>query len=135
MADFNDDVAMFGRNMPGIAAGEGRRVFSIRVHSENSSAWTIIDLVALNDFQTNSVNLLTPLAGSNNPAKRQVLLERDALKKLNVTVGDLLGFELPDGTTKTMPVTGVVRDPTTGAGDFLAPPFGYISMTTLENLH
>ena len=133
MADFNEDVLTSVRNMPGIGNAEGRRVFSIRVHPLNSTTWTVIDLVALNDFPTNKVDLLTPLAGNTNPAKRQVVLEKDALKQLNVRVGDQLVFELPDGTTQTMPVVGAVEDPTTGAGDFLAPPFGYISMTTLEN--
>ncbi len=134
MADFNDDVLTSVRNMPGIANAEGRRVFSIRARPVNSTTWTVIDLVALNDFATNKVDLLTPIVGSTNPAKRQVILEKDALKNLNVHVGDQLEFELPDGTTKTMPVVGAVQDPTTGAGDFLSPPFGYISMNTLENL-
>jgi len=44
-------------------------------------------------------------------------------------------FELPDGTTKSLRVVGIVLDPTTGADDFLAPPFGYITMDTLLTLH
>jgi len=134
MADFNEDVLTSVRNMPGIGSAEGRRVFSIRVHPMNNSTWAVIDLIAFNDFATNAVDLLTPIAGNTNPSKRQVVLEKDALTQLNVKVGDPLVFELPDGTTKTMPVVGAVQDPTTGAGDFLAPPFGYISMNTLENL-
>ena len=133
MANFNDDVLTSVRNMPGIGNAEGRRVFSIRVHPGNSTTWTVIDLIAFNDFTTNKVDLLTPLAGDTDPSRRQVVLEKDALKQLNVKVGDQLVFELPDGTMKTMSVVGAVEDPTTGAGDFLAPPFGYISMTTLEN--
>jgi len=133
MANFNDDVLTSVRNMPGIGNAEGRRVFSIRVHPVNSTTWTVIDLIAFNDFTTNKVDLLTPLAGDTDPSRRQVVLEKDALKQLSVKVGDQLVFELPDGTMKTMSVVGAVEDPTTGAGDFLAPPFGYISMTTLEN--
>ena len=133
MADFNDDVLDSVRNMPGIGTAEGRRVFSIRARPVDSSTWTVIDLIAFNDFASNKVDLLTPIAGNTIPSKRQVVLEKDALTQLNVKVGDQLVFELPDGTTKTMPVVGSVQDPTTGAGDFLAPPFGYISMTTLEN--
>ncbi|HUH96791.1 MAG TPA: FtsX-like permease family protein, partial [Anaerolineales bacterium] len=134
MADFNEDVLTSVRNMPGIAHAEGRRVFSIRVHPENGSSWTVIDLVAFNNFADNTVDLLTPIEGNPDPSKRQVALEKDALSQLGVKVGDQLIFEMPDGTTRTMPVVGAVQDPTTGAGDFLAPPFGYISMNTLENL-
>ncbi len=134
MADFNDDVLASIRNMPGIAVAEGRRAFTIRVHPLHASNWTSLDLVAMNNFTTNKVDLLTPVSGSDHPGKGQLLLEKDALEKLAVNVGDTLVLELPDGTTKSMPVVGVVQDLTTGAGDFLAPPFGYIGMTTLEDL-
>ena len=30
---------------------------------------------------------------------------------------------------------GIVQDPTTGADDFLAPPFGYVTMDTLQTLN
>jgi putative ABC transport system permease protein len=49
-------------------------------------------------------------------------------------VGQLLEFQLPDGSTKTMPVVGVVQDTAAGAGDFLASPYGYITMDTLPYL-
>jgi putative ABC transport system permease protein len=133
MADSNNDVLNSVRNMPGIGTAEGRRVFSIRARPVESGTWTVIDLIAFDDFSKNAVDLLTPLAGNTIPSKRQVVLEKDALTQLNVKVGDQLVFEMPDGTTKMMPVVGAVQDPTTGAGDFLAPPFGYISMSTLEN--
>ena len=61
-------------------------------------------------------------------------MEKDALKKLNVAVGDNLIFELPDGTLKELKVVGIVQDVSTGAGDFLAPPFAYIAMKTLPTL-
>ena len=48
--------------------------------------------------------------------------------------GDLLEFQLPDGSTKTLPVVGIVQDTAAGAGDFLASPFGYITMDTLQYL-
>jgi putative ABC transport system permease protein len=46
----------------------------------------------------------------------------------------LLEFQLPDGSTKTLPVTGIVQDTAAGAGDFLAAPYGYITMDTLQYL-
>jgi putative ABC transport system permease protein len=36
--------------------------------------------------------------------------------------------------TKSLEVVGIVQDPTTGADDFLAPPFGYVTMNTLPTL-
>ena len=46
----------------------------------------------------------------------------------------LLEFQLPDGSTKTMPVVGIVQDTAASAGDFLASPYGYITMDTLPYL-
>jgi putative ABC transport system permease protein len=49
-------------------------------------------------------------------------------------VGQLLEFQLPDGSIKTLPVVGVVQDTAASAGDFLASPSAYINMDTLETL-
>ncbi len=46
----------------------------------------------------------------------------------------LLEFQLPDGSTKTLPVVGIVQDTAAGAGDFLAAPYGYITTDTLQYL-
>src|SRR6185436_17735213 len=85
-------------------------------------------------YEKNAINLLTPVEGATIPKKREVLLEQDALKDLNVGVGGLLEFQLPDGSSKTMPVRGIVQDTAAGAGDFLASPFGYVTMDTLQYL-
>src|SRR6266540_22766 len=68
------------------------------------------------------------------PKKREVLLEQDALQDLNVGIGGRLEFQLPDGSAKTLPVTGIVQDTAAGAGDFLASPYGYITLDTLPYL-
>jgi putative ABC transport system permease protein len=63
-----------------------------------------------------------------------VVLERDALKHMDVEVGGMLEFELPDGSIKSLPVVGVVQDVAMGAGDFLASPYAYITTSTLQYL-
>ncbi|MBI2759748.1 MAG: ABC transporter permease [Chloroflexi bacterium] len=134
MSNFDDGVLNTFRNSRGIDDAEGRRVFNIRVKTQNGNKWTTIDIVAMDDFAKNKINLLNPVEGSSIPSKRQVILEKDVLQDLDVKVGDPLIFELPDGSTKSLTVAGIVRDPTTGAGDFLAPPFGYVTMNTLPTL-
>jgi putative ABC transport system permease protein len=134
MDDFNEDLLTTIQHTRGIADAEGRRVVNMRVRTMDSNQWTTLDMIAVDDFDKNKVNLLNPVEGATKPGKNEVLLERDALKELNIQVGQDLMFELPDGTTKTMPVVGIVQDPTTGADDFLAPPYGYITMKTLPTL-
>jgi putative ABC transport system permease protein len=132
--DFNSDVLTAIHNSPGVGEAEGRRVVSFRVRPVNSGQWVSIDVVAMESFSTNHVNLLVPVTGAHAAKKDEILLEKEALKKLNVSVGENLIFELSDGTTKSLKIAGIVQDASTGAGDFLAPPFGYILMKTLPTL-
>ena len=132
--DFDQEVLTGVHNARGIEEAEGRRVFNVRVRRASGDQWITIDVVAIDDFDKNRINLLTPVEGAAKPGKRQVILERDALEELKARVGEDLVFELPDGSTKSLPIVGVVQDPTTGAGDFLAPPFGYVTMSTLTSL-
>ena len=122
MTNFDDDVLTMIRNQRGVEDAEGRRVFNMRVRVPGSGKWTALDMIAFDDFEKNSIDLLTLVEGQNIPKKRQVLLEQDALQHINTGVGGLLEFQLPDGSTKTLPVVGVVQDTAAGAGDFLASP-------------
>ena len=134
MTNFDDDVLTTIHNQRGVGEAEGRRVFNVRVRVPGSQKWTTLDMIAFESFEKNAINLLTPVEGAVAPEKRQVLLEQDALENLDVGVGGLLEFQLPDGSTKTLPVVGIVQDTAAGAGDFLADPFGYITTDTLPYL-
>jgi len=132
MSNFDDDVLSSIRNQKNVKSAEARRVFNIRVRVPGTDKWTTLDMTAFESFEDNTINLLKPLEGASMPGKREVLLEQDALQNLDVGVGGLLEFQLPDGSTKTLPVVGIVQDTAAGAGDFLADPFTYITMDTLQ---
>jgi putative ABC transport system permease protein len=134
MTDFDEDMLELIRNQRGVQDAEGRRAFNIRVRVPGTAKWTTLDMIAFEDFEKNAINLLKPIEGQAMPKKREVMLEQDALNHLDTGVGELLEFQLPDGSTKTMPVVGVVQDTAAGAGDFLASPYGYITMETLPYL-
>ena len=134
MADYDDDVLTSIRNSRSVGEAEGRRVVNFRVRAQGSDQWAALDVVAVENFSENNVNLLVPVSGAVEANKDEVLLEKDALKKLNIAVGENLIFELSDGTLKELKVVGIVQDVSTGAGDFLAPPFAYIDMKTLPTL-
>ncbi|MBI5953208.1 MAG: FtsX-like permease family protein [Chloroflexi bacterium] len=134
MDNFDDDILTTIRNGRGVGEAEARRVVNFRVQEAGGVQWVSLDVVALEDFDENKVNLLAPVSGAVKAEKNEVLLEKDALEKLDVEIGDDLIFELPDGLTKKLKFVGVVQDVSTGAGDFLAPPFAYIDMKTLPTL-
>ncbi|MBI5353069.1 MAG: ABC transporter permease [Chloroflexi bacterium] len=133
-ANFNSDVLTSIHNGQGVGEAEGRRVVNFRVRAPGSDQWVALDVVALESFSKNQVNLLVPVSGAIEAGRDEVLLEKDALKKLKVTVGDNLTFELSDGTLKELKLVGIVQDVSTGAGDFLAPPFAYVVMKTLPTM-
>ena len=134
MTDSDEETLEMIHNQRGVEDAEGRRVFNIRVRARGTEKWTTLDMIAFEDFEENGINLLIPIAGQPKPEKREVLLEQDVLEHIDAGMGELLEFQLPDGSTKTLPVVGIVQDTAASAGDFLASPSAYISMDTLEFL-
>src|SRR5215216_1262454 len=134
MSNFDEDALTSIHNERGVEDAEGRRVFNMRVRVPGTDKWTTLDMVAFKDFDKNTINLLTPVAGVTMPKKREVMIEQEVLQDLDVGVGGILEFQLTDGSTKTLPVVGIVQDTAASAGDFLASPSGYLTMDTLEYL-
>ncbi len=132
--DFDEDLLTTIRRNRAVAEAEARRVVNMRVRTPGSSKWVTLDVIAIEDFEENKINLLTPKEGRAKPDKHEIILEREASKDLDVQTGGEVEFQLADGTRKRMKVAGFVVDPTTGAGDFLSPPFGYINMDDLQYL-
>jgi putative ABC transport system permease protein len=134
MTNFDDDTLTSIQNEEGVKQAEARRVFNVRARVPGTNKWTTLDMTAFQDFEENSINLLTPVEGTAIPKKRELVLEKNALDKLDIGVGGQLELQLPDGSTKILPVVGIVQDTAAGAADFLASPFGYITMDTLPSL-
>jgi putative ABC transport system permease protein len=134
MTDFDEATLEMIQNQRGVEETEGRRVFNIRVRVPGTEKWTTLDMIAFEDFENNKINLLNPVAGQRIPEKREVLLEQDVLQHIDTGMGKLLEFQLPDGSTRTLPIVGIVQDTAASAGDFLASPSAYIKMDTLQAL-
>jgi putative ABC transport system permease protein len=132
---FDNTLITVVNGMHGVKEAEGRYVFAMRARLPGSSQWVALNMVAIDNFAKMKINLMHPISGVDQPGKDEVLLERKALADLNVSVGDTLEFELDNGSIKSMKVAGIISDPSTGAGDFLAQPFAYITTSTLSYLH
>jgi len=132
MEEFDQDLLHTVRNFEGIQDAEARRVFNLKVRLPGESKWITIDVVALEDFEENKINLLQPVSGAAALEKNQILLERDVLEDLKISAGESLEIQLGDGTIKQIPVAGIVQDSSTGAIDFLSPPLAYITSDTLK---
>jgi len=132
---FDNELVTTVKNMRGVKQAEGRRVFSMRARIPGSSQWVALNMVAIDNFSKMQINLMHTISGTDLPGRDEVLLERKTLQDMNVSVGEPLEFELDNGTIQTMRVAGIVQDASTGAGDFLAQPFAYITTSTLSYLH
>ena len=132
MDDFDQDLLTTIRNFEGIKEAEARRVFNLKMRTPGETQWITVDVVAMEDFDENKINLLQPVSGAVAPERNQILLERDVLEELNISPGENLEIQLRDETIKEIMVAGVVMDSSTGAIDFLAPPLAYITTDTLK---
>jgi len=132
MDDFDQDLLNTMRNFEGIKEAEARRVFNLRLRLPGETKWIAVDVVAMESFEENEINLLQPVSGVTAAGKNQILLERDVLEELKISPGEILEIQLRDETIKEIMVAGIVRDSSTGAIDFLAPPLAYITADTLK---
>ncbi len=130
--DFDHDLLNTIRHFKGVKDAEARRVFKLSLRSPGETRWTSVDVVAVEDFQENAINLLKPISGAAEPHKEQILLERDVLEDIHASPGQILELQLLDGTIKEIQVAGIVQDASTGAIDFLSPPLAYITMDSLK---
>jgi putative ABC transport system permease protein len=128
---FDEEFIHSVEKVPGVADAEGRHFLGVRA-SLDGETWQSLDLVAYEDFEEHNINLLAPVEGASIPDSHQLLIGRDRFRETGFQLGDVLQIQLPDDTIRTMPVVGIVRDQTTGVGDFMAPALGYITFDTLE---
>ncbi|MBK7448298.1 MAG: hypothetical protein IPJ47_02275 [Anaerolineales bacterium] len=78
---FDDDILSTVRNTKGIKEAEGRRVVNFRVRAEDSTQWVAIDLVAVDSFKKNKINLLVPIEGASEAAKDEIILDKKCWKR------------------------------------------------------
>ncbi len=116
--------------IPGVAAAEGRQMLSVRAGLDGQT-WKLLDVVATDDFKTANMNLITPFKGTIYPNDRELMVRESMMNSSGLVTGDQALVQLPDGTIRSMPVVGQVGDQY-AAGDFAAPPRGYITLDTAE---
>ena len=127
---FDDDLVKNVEKVPGVKNAEGRQMLSVRVGQDGQS-WRPLDVVAADDPQTAELNLLTLISGTTFPQDRELVVREDMMNTTGLQPGDEALVQLADGTIREMNVVGTVGDQY-AAGDFSAPPRGYISLDTAE---
>ncbi len=133
--EFDEDFLHTLRKVDGVKQAEARRVFDLRIRPLGADEWTSINIISIQDFEKNEINLLNSVSGKSIPQKNEVLLEQDILDDFDIAPGEYIEFQLPDETIKKIMVVGIVRDSSTDAIDFMAPALGFITPKTLRHFN
>jgi putative ABC transport system permease protein len=130
---FDPDYLENIRRIPGVAGVEGKQQVSVQARI-GADKWIPLYLGVRPDYARSDIDLLKPISGAWPPADRQLLIERASLPMTKAEIGDLLEIQLSDGTTRKIPLVGVVHDAQAGPGSEMGIS-GYVTFNTLEWLH
>lgn len=130
---FDQEMAARMREIPGVAAAEGRRTLAARVITSPTTTRDI-RLEALNDFHDQQLERYIWIEGTWPTQKDEVMLEWNGLAYLGVQIGDSITVELGDNTRKTLTVTGIAHNPLFPTPEVMGYTFGAISPDTLRYL-
>jgi putative ABC transport system permease protein len=128
---FHEDFVRSIENIPGVTDAEGRQMVKVRA-SIDGETWQGLRLIALKDFEDLNINLLRAIEGTTTPDRREVIISQDFLNSTGFQLGDQIEIEMPDGSTNSLPLVGLVSDQVTNGSDFMGGASAYISLETLE---
>jgi putative ABC transport system permease protein len=127
---FDQELVDAIARMPELSAAQGRRVINTRA-LDGSGAWSDIQLIAVPD-EPITIGLVEPLSGTWPPPKKQLVLERASLARLDAGVGNTLNVELPNGETRQLAIAGLAYDFSLPPPPLAGKAFAYVSLDTLE---
>ncbi len=128
---FDDDLIDVVRHMRVVAEAEGRRAVNVR-YSAGPGQWRNLQLIALPDFEDIRVSKVRSVSGGWPPTEGEVLIERSSRTAVGARAGERLLVEAPNGTRRSLTVTGVVHDLSQIATAFSGVAYGYVTFETLE---
>ena len=128
---FHEDFVRIIERVPGVTDAEGRRFISIRARKYDE-VWQGLNLIAVPDFDDININQLAAIEGTSIPGRREIIVSDSFMSSTGYQVGDEILIELPDGSSHTLPLVGMVNDQATGRGDPSSNSNAYISTETLR---
>ena len=130
---FHAEFVHIIERVPGVTDAEGRRFISIRARKYDE-VWQGLNLIAAPDFDNININQLTAIEGTSIPGRREIIVSDSFMSSTGYQVGDEILIELPDGSSHTLPLVGMVNDQATGRGDPSSPPMLLRASSTLFSM-
>ena len=118
--------------LPGVAEAEGRRSVIVRLELDGASRE--LQLTALPDFRRQSIDLVLAEQGTFPPRRGELLLERSALRLIEVEVGDEVAILLAGGDGRRLTVSGIGHAPGAPPAFYFGRLNAYVTFETLVDL-
>ncbi len=125
-------VLASAQSFPGIAVAEPRGVIEARAMVGDE--WMRMLLFVVEDFGAIRLNTFTRDSGAWPPPTGSILIERQAVDFLRKGEGGSLTVRMPRGSTRAVPISGIVHDTTLAPAWQEQTGYGYISRDTLASL-
>ena len=127
--DFDETLLERVRRLDGVTAADGETLLYAQLFTADGE-WKniILRVIPEEGMQVDQIELLD----GRLPQEREIVL--DVHRDVGLTSGDTITLQLPSGTQRAIPITGMVRDQTigrTGISYFVSPVYGYITYATL----
>lgn len=128
---FDETLVEAARRTPGVGMAEGRRVVPARL-LVGADEWIDARVIVLPDEGVRSIAIVRPEQGAWPPPRHALLIERSSLPKTFAQVGDQVDLRLAGGTTRSLPIAGLVHDLSLPPAPIAGQVFVYVSFDTLE---
>lgn len=89
-------------------------------------------LLSFPDYQDIQINRFSVDTGKNEPALREILIERNTARNLKISIGDSISIEKENGEKFNLVAAGIVHDMSTPHYSFSGTALGYVSEATME---
>lgn len=129
---FGDDLVRSMERVPGVEDVEGRYVLHIRGR-RGAEDWLRFTLVGLADMQS-GINMRTPIEGAGLAGKDEAVVSQDVMHVSGLRPGDTISVELPDGSSHSLTITGLVADQTTSKPEPAANNLLFVTDETLRSM-
>jgi putative ABC transport system permease protein len=131
VSPFDKELATSIEGMREVEEAQARRIVSATILHEGQQ-WEKLTLNVVPDFNDFQVSKPLPVSGNAIPGIREILLETDSAKALNLSVGDTVSVEMPDERRYDLTYAGSLHDVYVQPFSLLSEATGYISMETLK---
>jgi putative ABC transport system permease protein len=126
---FDEELLERVRRVEGVAAADGEKRLAWQFQNGDGEWKNLVIRVLPEDGQT--IDQVELREGAY-PEDREIMLDNHL--ETNLSLGDNVLVQLPSGTQKELPITGLVQDQTIGVigtSYFVAPSYGYVTYDSL----